>query len=458
MIGGMPSGRFPFLAAFLFVGCWCAVAAAQTDGEKEEDEAIRALYERRRAEKDEALSALEDRYLLMGKQWARLAADEELRANLARETARGIVERRGEFLPRLAQARGRDERRGVWVEWLRAAFPDDLPDDAPDGAFLDVLARLAAPTLSDLLENGAEEEIASALDGLLSRLFDSSRPFAEVWNESLYRFVPEAERYRQAHEAYLAAGRLLEQRRSPERFAEGGERVPPGMVVVRAGTYPFGPHEGWERKGSRRGRKVALSTFFIDRTEVTNADYLVFLESLGEEERRRREPRTWPEGPDGTRLFPTGKEDHPVTGVTFEDAAAYAEWAGKRLPTEEEWEAAARGAEGRLYPWGNEYEPGRCNDRNSGAGDTLPVGSFPEGASPAGCLDMAGNVEEWCATTADGEPVEGPIESNLLQIVVRGGSFRSGPDGVTATFRWVAPGLSTRKDSLGFRCAKTPDR
>jgi len=148
------------------------------------------------------------------------------------------------------------------------------------------------------------------------------------------------------------------------------------MVLVPAGEFYFGPDRV----------KLTLPDFYIDRYPVTNAEYKKFVEATGAPEPTHWRRGTWPEG----------KADHPVVNVTWEQAAAYAEWAGKRLPTEEEWEKAARGTDGREWPWGSTFDPSRCNTNESGIWDTTPVGKYsPAGDSPYGAADMAGNVWEW---------------------------------------------------------------
>ncbi|MEW6567801.1 MAG: SUMF1/EgtB/PvdO family nonheme iron enzyme [Chloroflexota bacterium] len=194
------------------------------------------------------------------------------------------------------------------------------------------------------------------------------------------------------------------------------------MVLVPAGEFYFGPDRV----------KLSLPAFYIDRFPVTNADYKKFIEATGAPEPTHWRRGTWPEG----------KADHPVVNVTWENAAAYAEWAGKRLPTEEEWEKAARGNDGREWPWGSTFDPSRCNTNESGAWDTCPVGKYsPAGDSPWGAADMAGNVWEWIG----GKP-------SPLRMPLRGGDWLDTQEEArTHARRMHTP--KRKNDFIGFRCA-----
>lgn len=187
------------------------------------------------------------------------------------------------------------------------------------------------------------------------------------------------------------------------------------LVAVPGGRFPMG-------FGSAR-REVEVPAFLIGRTEVTNEQYGRFAEATG-------------------RPAPKGPPDHPVTDVSWHDAAAYCQWAGLRLPTQAEWEKAAAGPDGRLYPWGDDWRPDLCNSSESGRGMTTPVGFFPLGASPCGALDMAGNVSEWCSDAVDGQAR-----------AIRGGNWNS-PIGycLAATPDLARP--DEHADFLGFRVAK----
>ena len=136
--------------------------------------------------------------------------------------------------------------------------------------------------------------------------------------------------------------------------------------------------------------------------------------------------------------------NHAVVQVSWHDAVAYAEWAGKRLPFEEEWGKAARGAEGRNYPWGDEFDSSLCNTSESGIGTTTRVGNYsPAGDSRSGCVDMAGNVWEWTASDYD---------KNAK--VVRGGSWQDGSYKASCAFRGSRYGTDATRFDMGFRCVR----
>lgn len=207
----------------------------------------------------------------------------------------------------------------------------------------------------------------------------------------------------------------------------------PDMILVEGGTYTVGSKD--ETDGNPE-REVKLTAFLIDKHEVTNKQYEAFVKATGHEA-----PKSWI-----NNLVPTGKENHPVAEVSYEDAAAYASWAGKRLPTAEEWEVAAgydpSGKKRLKFPWGNTYAAGKANVNSRGS---QPVCSKPEGASPAGCMDMAGNVWEWTASLPEGRSGSR---------IIKGGGFND-PTFTGLNVRFNLPMRSrTKKNYIGFRCVK----
>lgn len=231
--------------------------------------------------------------------------------------------------------------------------------------------------------------------------------------------------------------------------------------MERAGAQSFVCGEGVPLfEGEAPGRELAISPFGIDRTEVTRAAY------------DRCVIRGRCDSPRSYRAPTEADANLPVTGVRAIDAESYCAYVGGRLPSEAEWELAARGRDGRLYPWGHFYDPHLTNhgmivggvaaelavDPSDGFRLAAPVGSFPDGASPYGVLDMAGNAREW---TRDGYQHEAYASASSVDPVVsaengmravRGGSWRSPAILLRVTAREPMPASGSAND-LGFRCA-----
>lgn len=220
-------------------------------------------------------------------------------------------------------------------------------------------------------------------------------------------------------------------------------------------TRPYGWYEREER------RIASTRSFCIDATPVTNSDYRRFVRETGhrppgipEKEYLRQgflvhpyaavEPFLWRDD-----SFPSGRADHPVVLVSYDDAAAYCAWRGRRagrlyrLPAEEEWEKAARGTGGRIFPWGDHWDVSRLNSGGR-FGTTTPVREFPPGRSPYGAYDMAGNVFEWTLT---------PWSSGSF--VLKGCAWDDLPGTCRAAMRHGRP-RSTRHILIGFRCVSLP--
>lgn len=224
----------------------------------------------------------------------------------------------------------------------------------------------------------------------------------------------------------------------------GAPMPPPGMAYVPGTDFTMGNDAGDEAERPRH--KVTVTPFFIDMNEVTCEEYEKFIRAT-----KRQPPLTWASG-----HYPSGWERRPVTGINWDDANAYAEWAGKRLPTEQEWEFAARGTDGRLYPWGSEWQDGSANAGPASPGHVENVGTYPAGVSPFGAVDMVGNAWEWTASDFVAYPGGRlPGKSTGMLKVIRGGCFLSRPDQATTTIRvgWPARG-GNEYDNTGFRCAK----
>ncbi|MCC6208735.1 MAG: formylglycine-generating enzyme family protein [Gammaproteobacteria bacterium] len=240
-----------------------------------------------------------------------------------------------------------------------------------------------------------------------------------------------------------------------EMYYEGTRfgAAPGPMVRIPAGEFQMGSNDRLADEGPRH--TVRLGDYLIDRYEVTNLQYQQFIEATG-----RRAPDDFER-----RVAPRGKADHPVTFVNWFDARDYCAWAGKRLPTEQEWEKAARGTDARIFPWGDEFNIRAANTPVRWAslgreGDTTPVGAFKAGASPYGLADMSGNVWEWTASWYLPHPGNSTKSENFGEIykILKGGSWWDCSFykcGISApTFNRSFFNARVKNSSFGFRCAK----
>jgi formylglycine-generating enzyme required for sulfatase activity len=234
------------------------------------------------------------------------------------------------------------------------------------------------------------------------------------------------------------------------------------MILIPQGTFLMGNSSGDNLPVYEQPQhEVDLPAFYICKYPVTNAQYAEFIKAT-------RYPKPEKVGWFGLNP-PTQKLDHPVVGVSWDDTLAYCAWLQKqtgrpyRLPTEAEWEKAARGTDGRLYPWGNEWASGCCHHSSQ---ETTAVTTYPAGASPYGCLDMLGNAGEWTGTIWGANPTapdfpypykaqdgrENPKTEGAIYRIFRGGSYEAKPGELRCTARnWYAPDSKDRR--RGFRLA-----
>lgn len=184
------------------------------------------------------------------------------------------------------------------------------------------------------------------------------------------------------------------------------------MVIIPGGKFLYGEDK----------KKIEIGDFYIDKYEVTNAQYKKFKSE---------------------HTFTAGKEDFPVTEISYFDAEEYCKGGGKRIPKAEEWEKAARGADGRIYPWGDKFDSKKSNSSEAAKGGTVKVGSFEKGKSPYGVYDMSGNVSEWIDAW----------DSKKQYRLTRGGSYFDGADlnKTTSTLMSIPDDVH---EYIGFRCAK----
>lgn len=239
----------------------------------------------------------------------------------------------------------------------------------------------------------------------------------------------------------LEAERRAQAKRAKYRAIQAKAASTERMVLIPPGRYRVGE----SAMKDCPERVLETPGFYLDIYEVTNREYFDFAEATD-----HPYPHTWvQELEDGTfkEGIPEGTEDLPVTTISYHDAAAYAEWAGKRLPTAAEWEAAARGQDRLKYPWGGTYRSGRANDKNAGHDGPCPVSEYPEGKSPFGCLQMAGNVQEWTLTEFASSP-------GRDERIVKGGSYLDSDFGILPAMWKPVRAAVDRVPDIGFRCLK----
>ncbi|MBI5417479.1 formylglycine-generating enzyme family protein [Candidatus Poribacteria bacterium] len=267
----------------------------------------------------------------------------------------------------------------------------------------------------------------------------------------------------QAQEAAPAAPAQIPP--APEVVAPPAPAGDINSINIPAGEFTMGVDKGGDLIEAP-SHKVILDSYYIDKSEVTNADYKKFIDNGGYnlKEIWSNEGWAWKEKNNITapQLWNDSKynePDQPVCGVSYYEAEAYAHWAGKRLPTEAEWEKAARGTDGRMFPWGNEYKKNLCNNKDAGNKKPIKVCSYPDGVSPFGVHDMAGNLNEWCSDFFDrnyykNSPLKNPKGPEKgTDKVIKGGGF-SYDSHYCRTTRRGSYSPSQRSSTIGFRCVK----
>jgi hypothetical protein len=246
---------------------------------------------------------------------------------------------------------------------------------------------------------------------------------------------------------------------SPSAQSAQDSQSRPGNVQEKVLAKPIGiEHMVFVSKGpfqyrDERNLCPLDYDYYIDIYPVTNQQYNKFYKAGGYAKQKYWSPEglKWKKAEKLTQPAFWGdakwnQPDHPVVGVSYYEAEAYAKWAGKRLPTEQEWEKAARGTDGLFYPWGYDFDEEKCNSKESGVRATTPVTKYVNGISPYGCYDMAGNVWEWTSSDYDRDTK-----------VLRGGSWGNGPWYVRSAAR-VGGRPTHRYAYRGFRCAQGTEK
>jgi formylglycine-generating enzyme required for sulfatase activity len=298
--------------------------------------------------------------------------------------------------------RDRADQAGL-LEQLEDEWLDKLEDEATAAEAIVALGGIATPRLVEQLGQIVEADFA---EGAVCDVLHLTTP------------------------SQRRAVAALSKMTCPEASAALGRWTPEGMILIPAGPFIMG---STEQSDEGPVHEVWLDVFWIERYPVTNVQWAAFMEAGGYQRRELWTEAGW-EWKEGESLKPLEwdkhgrKLDHPVQGICWYEALTYARWVGKALLSEAQWEKAARGTDRRRYPWGDEFDQGRCNAGESGIGDTTPVGRYsPAGESLYGVADMAGNVYEWCCSLYRPYPYNAADGREILEgtggRVQRGGSF-----------------------------------
>jgi formylglycine-generating enzyme required for sulfatase activity len=243
---------------------------------------------------------------------------------------------------------------------------------------------------------------------------------------------------------------------APQSTMPAGANDEGELILIPAGEFTMGHKDSYDTLPVRR---MNLPAFFIDKYEVTNKRYKRFIDATGYKVPWSQDPAVaayawnWQ-----VRMYPEGKGDDPVVLVSWEDARTFCAWAGKSIPSEAQWEKAARGAGGKSYPWGNDWEAAKANTADSGVKQTSPFGTFKADVSEFGVNDLAGNVSEWVEewfAPYPGNPMTSYEERNKYR-VLRGGSWDYSHSIANGYHRQYALPQS-QMAAIGFRCVKASD-
>ena len=242
-------------------------------------------------------------------------------------------------------------------------------------------------------------------------------------------------------------------------FQDNTSKIP-GMILIPKGKFIMGNNSG--RIDARPAHEIYLDDYYIDKYEVSNKDYKKFIDATGYSA-PNVDTNKYPWAKQynwHNNTYPKGTENLPVVLVNWNDANAYAKWCGKRLPTEAEWEKAAKGPNNLLFPWGNEWDSTKCNVSSSGIKTTLPVNSNKNGISGYGVFNMIGNVWEWCSDYYDKDyyKVSPKISPKGPEVgatrIIRGGSWNTFGNNNFRCDSRESQFPSVKSLDIGFRCVK----